>query len=116
MKLLDCYYQVINVPVNSDVTIVHTFVTHAYNSEVIVIGEDTNLLVISWFISSAKHHSLHFISESKQNTLQIMIRAIHKTKKKLGKTICNILSVIHACTGCNIVSHIFAVLKSFMSS
>ncbi|VDI11839.1 Hypothetical predicted protein [Mytilus galloprovincialis] len=121
LKLEDCNYKVVHAPDDADVTIVQTPVQHAQHSQVIVIGEDTDLLVILCSRSQSDHHNIYFKSEPKQSTLRIRIWDINKTKEKLGKTICNILPVIHAFTGCDTVSHIFghgkgAVLKKNMSS
>ncbi|CAC5424083.1 unnamed protein product [Mytilus coruscus] len=94
LKLQDCNYKVVIAPDDADVTIVQTALQHVQNtcSQVIVIGEDTDLLVILCSRSQSGHHNIYFKSEPKQNNLRIRIWDINKTKEKLGKT-------IHAFTG-----------------
>ena len=77
----------------------------------VVIGEDTDLLVILCFHGKMDECELYFYSEAKSKRKQQRIWDIKQTKNKLGFEACEILPVLHALSACDTTSQLFGVGK-----
>ncbi|GFR89262.1 hypothetical protein ElyMa_000790000 [Elysia marginata] len=73
--------------------------------DTVLVGEDTDLLVLLLYHASNKHHKL-FFAASRDKTWDI-----HKTKAILGKDLCDNIIFLHALTGCDTTSHPFSIWK-----
>ena len=111
---------VLNADDDADVLIARTAVQEAVNAPVVVVGEDTDLLVLLCHYTNNSGNNIYFTSDSKSGTKRKKIWDINKTKTILGSEVCNILPLIHGFTGCDTVSRIYGigkgpVLKKFVS-
>ena len=99
---------------DADVMIANTGIALAENYPTIIIGEDTDILVLLLFHSST-NTTLHYKSDQsnrRANTLKVW--DISKTKKLLGDQLCHVLPVIHAITGCDTTSRLFGIGKGLV--
>ena len=103
----------VHAPSDADVLIVKTAVECAENREVVVIGEDTDLLVLLCYHTSLEVNKIFFKSEPKQRLSSKSLRVwdIKKTKQLLGPNVCHILPFIHALTGCDTTSRVYGLSK-----
>ena len=84
-----------------DLIIVQTAVKCAEHSQAVVIGEDTDLLVLLCMHGEMDNEDIIFQSETKQKATKFHIWDIKKTKKVVGLEKCCLLSVVHAISGCD---------------
>lgn len=104
--------KVIHAIGDADRLIVQTAVDSANNHDTVVIGEDTDLLVLLCYHSSTSSKKLFFRSDSRQsNTKCPKVWDLYKTKQLLGEDTCRILPFIHALTGCDTTSRIYGIGK-----
>ena len=112
-RLRDKNHTVLGARDDADLLIVQTAVSLSANRKVVVIGEDTDLLVLLCFHAQADRHKIYFKSEAKPSVPRaVKIWDINQTKVVLGEEVCRILPVIHAFTGCDTTSRIFSIGKS----
>ncbi|CAG2201846.1 unnamed protein product [Mytilus edulis] len=114
-------YAVVHAFDDADLNIVQTAVSISEEQHVVVIGEDTDLLVLLCYHAMMHNKNVYFKSEPKQSIQKIRIWDIKKTKKHLGEAICRLLPFIHAFSGCDTTSRVFglgkgALLKKVKSS
>ena len=89
-------------------------------TDVVVIGEDTDLLVLLLHRAN-RHKNIYFKSAAKQRSSKgLRVWNIHEARDILGENQCKVLPVIHALSGCDTTSQMFgiskaAVLKKFQS-
>jgi hypothetical protein len=88
----------------ADRLIVLTAVECTKTSQVVVIGEDTDLLVLLCYFAEPKSKSLILRSDKTQNG---RLWDIHQVQRALGCRMTKILPVIHALSGCNTTSRFF---------
>ena len=111
-KLEENRITVRHAPSDADVLIVQTAVEHSANNEIVVIGEDTDLLVLLLYHAELDKENIYFKSEQKQTAVKKgKIWDISKAKRNLGENICKLLPVIHAFSGCDTTSRIFGIGK-----
>ena len=121
-KLCENGCTTINAKEDADVLIVQTALELANTCEVVLIGEDTDLLVLLCYHADIHSSRIYFKSESKQAVARkIRVWDITKTKIVLGEEICRLLPALHAMTGCDTTSRLFgigkgAALKMLISS
>ena len=106
--------RVTHAPDDTDVLIALTAVTEARNAPTIVIGEDTDVLVLLCYHAGDAAHDLYYTSDVKSGTKKKKIWDINKTRQTLGSTICRLLPVVHAFSGCDTTSHIYGVGKGVL--
>ena len=93
---------------DADRLIVMTAIEFSGVSDVIVVGEDTDLLVLLCYFAEPNTKRLFFISDRTQNSKLWDIKQLQQT---LGYRISNILPVIHSLTGCDTTSRLFGIGK-----
>ena len=93
---------------DADCLIISTAVACAQSTEVVVIGEDTDLLVLLCYHASLDGYNIYFRSELSNKCRHWDIQ---KTKRVLGMHKCKILPVVHAITGCDTTSRLFGIGK-----
>ena len=84
------------VPVDADVLIVQKAVQSATTSKTVLVGEDTNLIVLLFYHANLDSHILFLCPKPKKNTKKLCIWNIRATKENLGQDICNNILFIHA--------------------
>ncbi|KAJ8018287.1 hypothetical protein HOLleu_43796 [Holothuria leucospilota] len=106
-RMDDRGFDVTHADDDADLMIVKRAVECANDGSTVVVGEDTDLLVLLCYHASATLHDIYFMSEkSKQK-----IWDIKKTKSVLGMEICNHLLFVHAISGCDTTWHPFGISK-----
>ena len=100
-KLCENGCTAINAKEDADVLIVQTALELANTCDVVLIGEDTNLLVLLCYHADIHSNRIYFKSESKQEAVARKNRVwdITKTKIVLGEEICRLLPALHVMTG-----------------
>ena len=97
---------------DADLLIVQTAVSCTASKPTVVIGEDTDLLVLLCFHGDMDGCDLYFHSEVKSTGKKQRIWDIKSTKNRLGLDTCKLLPVVHAISGCHTTSRLFGVGKS----
>ena len=107
-KLRECRCSVNQAEDDVDVSIVLAAVDRSRQCSRMLIGEDTDLLLLLLYYADCKNETL--ISRSyKKNCRNVY--DIHAMKTDLGPEFCHYLRFIHAFTGSDITSRIFNVGK-----
>ena len=110
--LEDKRYTTMHAESDADLLIVMTAVEYSEHRDVVVIGEDTDLLVLLCYHANLEYHKICFKSELKQRTSKgLRVWDIMKTKVLLGPDICRLLPFIHVLTGCDTTSRIYGISK-----
>ena len=107
-------FQTIHAEGDADLFICQTAVDSASrHTTTLIIGDDTDLLVLLCFHANPNSFNLYFRSEAKQTTTRkLRIWNIKWLQKALGPEICYFLPFIHAITGCDTTtSRLFGVGK-----
>ena len=82
-------------------------------TQVTVIGEDMDLLILLLYPKSTKSMPVYLTGEEKSNMKsKPKIWDIQYAKEKLGDDLCNSLLAVHALLGCNTTSRIHGVSKA----
>ena len=109
---LSINFPVFNARDDADVLIVKTTIDNAKKSKTVLVGEDTDLLILLCYYANLEHFDIVFKSGSKQQISRCSkIWDIKKTKLVLGQTVCKHLPFIHAFTGCDSSSKIHGIGK-----
>ena len=104
---------VYKAPGDADVLIVETGYQHANISDTVLVGDDTDLLVLLCSQFHNTVHKLFFRPAPKQNQKALPVCwDIRKLQDKLGKNVCLNMPFVHAVTGCDTTSRLFGVGKS----
>jgi hypothetical protein len=104
---------------DADVLIADTAVESSLSSPTVLLGEDTDLLVLLLYHCQSESETLIFRPNHREKNKTIRIWDIKKTKNILGNEICKLLPVIHAVSGCDTTSKLYgigkgATLKKFL--
>ncbi|CAC5414720.1 unnamed protein product [Mytilus coruscus] len=103
---------------DADVLIAKTTVESAILHQTILLGEDTDLLVLLLYYYN--FGSMHFIFKPNHDKkTKSKIWDINKTKGVLGQNMCKVLPIIHAISSCDTTSKLYGVgtiatLKKFI--
>ena len=73
-------------PGNADILIVQKAVQSATTSKTVLIGEDTDLIVLLFYHAILDSHDFFFCPEPKKNTKKLFVWNIRVTKESLVKT------------------------------
>ena len=97
---------------DADLNIVKAAVASAEENPTVVIGEDTDLLILLCFYANVAHHEIIFRSDINRAGIKMKKTwNISKTKFVIGANICRLLPFIHAFTGCDTTSRIYGIGK-----
>ncbi|WAR17805.1 hypothetical protein MAR_032399 [Mya arenaria] len=106
----DC--TVLHAPDDADVLIVKTTIECSETCKTVLIGEDTDLLVLLCFYASHDSFNILFRSGSKKHAgKSFKTWDIQKTQELIGDNVCKMLPFIHAYTGCDSTSKIQGIGK-----
>ena len=92
---------------DDDLLIVQTAVTKSDHKEVVVFGEDTDLLVLLYHHAKLNKKVIYFTSVKNVITKTHKIWDISNTKSVIGEEICYLVPFIHSMTGCDTTSRFF---------
>ena len=92
-----------------DLLIMQKSVESAMNT--VLIGDDTDLLVLLIYHASLESCSLFFKPEPKQNTKNFRIWNIQAIKEHLGPEVCTHILFLHAILGCDTTSQLYSIGK-----
>ena len=95
---------------DADVLIVQKAVQSAQTRETILIGEDTDQLVLLCYYTTPELHPLYFMSEPKRNSKN-RLWCMQSVISQLGSDICNNILFLHAIFGCDTTSHLHGIGK-----
>ena len=94
---------------DADLLIVKTAVESPRTSTTVLVGDDTDLLVLLCYHASEDGYDLYFRPEPKANARGARAWHVKKVKEKLGKEVCRNLLFLHAITGCGTTSRLYGV-------
>ena len=96
---------------DADILIVKTAVESVKVVNTVLIGDDTDLLILLCYHGDAIEKDLLLKPEIKANTKKHKVWNIKKTQEILGKKICSRLLFVHALFGCDTTSRVFGIGK-----
>jgi len=97
---------------DADLLIATTAVKYALTTPTVVIGDDTDLLILLCYHANVESHPIYLKPEIRKTMkTRIKIWDINKTKQKLGGNLCKDILFIHAVLGCDTTSRIFGLGK-----
>ncbi|MEW8547735.1 MAG: hypothetical protein AB2693_29860 [Candidatus Thiodiazotropha sp.] len=97
---------------DADLLIVKTAVESAEGDPTILIGEDTDLLILLCHYASLDANDIFFKPEQRRNMkTAARVWNIRETKLKLGSDLCKDLLFVHAILGCDTTSSVFGLGK-----
>ena len=107
-------YKVHHAEEDADLLVAVTAVLASENNDTVVIGEDTDLLVLLCYHANLLFNKIIFKSDASNK--QKRMWDIKNTKTVLGERMCELMLILHAFSGCDTVSRVFgfgkpAVLK-----
>ena len=89
---------------DADLLIVQKAVESATVVDTVLVGDDTNLLVLLCYHAHLDSHSIFFRPEPKKNTKTIRVWNIKAVKEQLGPEVCTHILCLHAVLGCDTTS------------
>ena len=89
---------------DADLLIVLKAVESATTTNTVLVGDDTDLIILLRYHASLKSHDLFFCPEPKKNMKKPCIWNIKATKQILGPDICYHILLMHALLGCDTTS------------
>ena len=112
--------QVFHDKADADLQIVQKTIDSANSAETILVGDDTDLLVLLLYHAPLDKHDVYFAPEPKRNTRN-RIWNIKKVKKTLGSFLCKHILFLHSLLGCDTTSRLYgigkgSILKKFTES
>lgn len=112
-KLKDRGFKVVHCDGDADLMIVQTGVQAAKTQDTVVVGEDTDLLVLLCHHADPESHRIIFRSESRQTSKQKKkVWNIQALKRDLGFETCKHILFGHAILGCDTTSSLFGIGKA----
>jgi hypothetical protein len=106
-----CHIRYKNAVDDADLLIAQTALDCALSSEVIVIGENTDLLVLLIHHVNQQCKRVIFKSDKMAINKKVKIWNIQQTKGFLVEDICHLLPFLHSLTDCDSTSMLFGIGK-----
>ena len=104
---------VLHAGADADVLVVQTAVASAERHNTVLVGDDTDLLVLLCSRQVDIKYDIYFRPEPKSNSQRISrFWNIKNVRSALGDHICNNLLFAHAVLGCDTTSRVFGIGKS----
>lgn len=104
-------YSAIHAANDADVLIVKTAVAKAITVPTVLVGEDTDLLVLLLHHAEVNACDLFFRPEPRQKDNTRKTWDIKKAKRTLGSDVCSLILFIHAVLGCDTTSRVHGLGK-----
>ncbi|CAC5398425.1 unnamed protein product [Mytilus coruscus] len=102
--------ETIQAKVDADLLIVKTAVEKSISEEVVVYGEDTDLLILLCHLAEKNSHCIFFTNDKQSSMKNLKVWDIQKTQQVLGEHVCFQLPFAHAITGCD-TSRLYGIGK-----
>ena len=104
---------VIHAEADADVLVAQTAIESAASNDTVLVGDDTDLLILLCCNSKSTNCELYFRPEPKSNS-QRAARCwnINQVQRVLGDQICDNLLFAHALLGCDTTSRVFGIGKA----
>ena len=83
----------------------------ATSCNTVLVGDDTDILVLICYHASLESHDLFFCPEPKKNTKQPCTWNIKAVKQRLGPDMCQHILFLHAVLGCDTTSRLHGIGK-----
>ena len=96
---------------DADLMIVQAAVESAKSTTTVLVGDDTDLLVLLCYHAETSAHELFFIPQPKQRSITRKIWNIKETKSALGPETCADILFVHAVLGCDTTSALHGIGK-----
>ena len=97
---------------DADLLIVQTAVECAEKDQTVLVGEDTDLLILLCHYASIDANNIYFKPEKRRNMKTApKVWDIKETKLKLGNELCDNILFVHAILGCDTTSSVFGLGK-----
>ena len=98
---------------DADFLIVQTAVESAKSKSTVLVGDDTDLLILLLYHVDMSGHQVYFKPEPKATSTKApRVWDIKACKKKLGSQLCSDMLFIHAILGCDSTSRLYGIGKS----
>lgn len=104
-------YVVIHTPGDADVSIVQTAIHTSRLETTVLVGDDTDLLILLCYHAESTLNDIFFMPEPRQRSKTRRIWNIKQTRSSLGLNLCNSLLFAHAILGCDTTSSVFGIGK-----
>ena len=106
---------------DADLLIVQTSVESARRINTVLVGDDTDLLILLCYHTELDAFELFFQPEPKANSIKRRVWNMKVLKEKLGQEVCSNMLFIHAILGCDTTSRLYGIgkgvsLKKFFAS
>ena len=96
---------------DADLLIAMKTIESAENIDTVLIGEDTDLLVLLLYHAKCQHKKIFFMPESKKSS-KVRVWNIKESKEKLGTFMCKHILFLHAFLGTDTTSRIYGFGKA----
>ena len=106
---------------DADLLIVQTAVESARRANTVLVGDDTDLLILLCYYTEMSAEELFFQPEPRVNSTKRRVWNMKALKEKLGQDVCNNIFFIHAILGCDTTPRLHGIgkgtsLKKFCES
>jgi hypothetical protein len=103
--------QTYHAPGDADLLIVQKAVESATTTNTVLIGDDTDLLILLIYHTNLESHDLFFQPEPKKSTKNPRVWNIKALKQQLGPSVCTHILFMHAIIGCDTTSRLYGIGK-----
>ncbi|WAR03769.1 hypothetical protein MAR_010327 [Mya arenaria] len=103
--------QTFHAPGDADLLIVQEAVESATTRNTVLIGDDTDLLILLIYHTNLDTHDLLFKPEPKKSTKNPRVWNIKVLKQQLGPSLCTHMLFMHAILGCDTTSRLYGIGK-----
>ena len=110
-KLMEKNCRTYHATGDADLLIVQKAMESASTMNTVLIGDDTDLLILLIYPASLESCSLFFKPEPKRNTKNFHIWNIQAVKEHLGPEVCTHILFLHAILGCDTTSQLYSIGK-----
>ena len=110
-QLQDAGCTVLHATGDADVLIVQTTIESARARNTVLVGDDTDLLVLLWYHLRLDDHDVFFAPEPKQRSQTRRVWNVKKAKNSLGSKVYTNILFIHAILGCDTTSRLYGIGK-----
>ena len=110
-KLTHAGYSTLQAAGDADVLIANTAIARARTDTTVLIGDDTDLLVLLLYHGEMDTKDLFFRPEPRQRDKTRKVWNIKKTKAALGRDVCLNILFVHALPGCDTTSRVHGIGK-----
>ncbi|KAK3743952.1 hypothetical protein QZH41_002713 [Actinostola sp. cb2023] len=111
-RLKEAGYTTIHASGDADLCIVQTAVRLARFNETVLVGDDTDLLVLLCYHVEVDSHDLFFKPEPKPRSQIRRVWNLKRTKSALGASVCKNILFLHAILGCDTTSRLHGIGKA----